>query len=153
MVRNRKTPQIDVPNALVEGCEKVEKTIDDNSTILSERTFSLASGGLVTSFSIISYIIEHQGKTIGVAAICLWMAYLICILLDCMSLFYAQHQAEKQGKEFRDLVTIGTVLPASEVNAMIDVVNRKIKRFNLVVFCLLFASIVATAIYVYSLLK
>ena len=124
MARDRKTPKIEVPNALIEGSEKVDKAIDDNSTILSERTFSLASGGLVTSFSIISYIVEHQGKTIDIYAICIWIAYLICILLDCISLFYAQHLAEKQAKEFRYLVTIGTVLPASEVNARIDAVNK-----------------------------
>ena len=50
MSRKRKT--IEIPDKLVEGWEKVEKAIDENADLLSERTYSLAAGGLALSFTV-----------------------------------------------------------------------------------------------------
>ena len=46
---SRKKKTIEIPGKQVEGWENAEKAIGENADLLSERTYSLAAGGLALS--------------------------------------------------------------------------------------------------------
>ena len=121
---SRKKKIIEFPGKQVEGWENAEKAIGENADLLSERTYSLAAGGL----------------------------FLLCIILDTISIFSAKRKAEKLELFFREKENQGQTMPETEVNKMIDHTNRSINRFNMIVFILLLITIVWTFIYSYLLL-
>jgi len=150
MSRKRKT--IEIPDKLVEGWEKVEKAIDENADLLSERTYSLAAGGLALSFTVMSFIVGEDKAALGWQALVIWSLFLLCIILDTISIFSAKQKVEKLELLFREKVNQGQTMPETEVNKMIDHTNRSINRFNMIVFILLLITIVWTFIYSYLLL-
>ena len=148
----KKQTTIKIPDKLVEGWEKVEKAIDENATLLSERSYSLASGGLALSFTVISFVVGENKTALGWQAPGIWSLFLLCIILDTVSVIFAKRKAEKLEAMFREKVHREEKMTEEEVNGLIDETNRPIKRFNAVVFLLLLATIVWTFIYSYSLL-
>ena len=151
MSHRKKT--IEIPDKLVEGWEKVEKAIDENATMLSERTYSLSAGGLALSFTIISFIIGGNKACIGIQAPLIWFGFLICILADTGSIVYAKKRAEKLELDFRKRVNNGEKMTDTEVNRIIDSENKRICLFNTIVFSFLIAVIIWAVIYCFSLLN
>lgn len=149
---SRKKKSIEIPDKLVEGWEKVEKAIDENADLLSERTYSLAAGGLALSFTVMSFIVGEDKAALGWQALVIWSLFLLCIILDTISIFSAKRKEEKLERLFREKVNQGQTMSETEVNKMIDQTNRAINRFNMIVFILLLATIVWTFIYSYLLL-
>lgn len=149
---SRKKKTIEIPDKLVEGWEKVEKAIDENADLLSERTYSLAAGGLALSFTVMSFIVGEDKAALGWQALVIWSLFLLCIILDTVSIIGAKRKAEKLERLFREKVNQGQTMSEIEVNKMIDQTNRAINRFNMIVFILLLATIVWTFIYSYLLL-
>ena len=132
---SRKKKTIEIPDKLVEGWEKAEQAIGENADLLSERTYSLAAGGLALSFTVMSFIVGEDKSALGWQALAIWGLFLLCIILDTISIFSAKKKAEKL-----------------ELFFMIDHTNRSINRFNMIVFILLLITIVWTFIYSYLLL-
>ena len=62
---SRKKKTIEVPDKLVEGWEKAEQAIGENADLLSERTYSLAAGGLALSFTVMSFIVGEDKSALG----------------------------------------------------------------------------------------
>lgn len=149
---SRKKKTIEIPDKLVEGWEKVEKAIDENADLLSERTYSLAAGGLALSFTVMSFIVGEDKAALGWQALVIWSLFLLCIILDTISIFSAKRKEEKLERLFREKVNQGQTMSETDVNKMIDQTNRSINRFNMIVFILLLVTIVWTFIYSYLLL-
>jgi len=149
---SRKKKTIEVPDKLVEGWEKAEQAIGENADLLSERTYSLAAGGLALSFTVMSFIVGEDKSALGWQALVIWSLFLLCIILDTISIFSAKKKAEKLELFFRNEVNLEHTMSETEVNKMIDQTNRSINRFNMIVFILLLITIVLTFIYSYLLL-
>lgn len=149
---SRKKKTIEVPDKLVEGWEKAEQAIGENADLLSERTYSLAAGGLALSFTVMSFIVGEDKSALGWQALVIWSLFLLCIILDTISIFSAKKKAEKLELFFRNEVKLEHTMSETEVNKMIDQTNRSINRFNMIVFILLLITIVLTFIYSYLLL-
>ena len=149
---SRKKKTIEVPDKLVEGWEKAEQAIGENADLLSERTYSLAAGGLALSFTVMSFIVGEDKSALGSQALVIWSLFLLCIILDTISIFSAKKKAEKLELFFRNEVNLEHTMSETEVNKMIDQTNRLINRFNMIVFILLLITIVLTFIYSYLLL-
>ena len=149
---SRKKKTIEVPDKLVEGWEKAEQAIGENADLLSERTYSLAAGGLALSFTVMSFIVGEEKSALGWQALVIWSLFLLCIILDTISIFSAKKKAEKLELFFRNEVNLEHTMSETEVNKMIDQTNRLINRFNMIVFILLLITIVLTFIYSYLLL-
>ena len=149
---SRKKKTIEVPDKLVEGWEKAEQAIGENADLLSERTYSLAAGGLALSFTVMSFIVGEDKSALGWQALVIWSLFLLCIILDTISIFSAKKKAEKLELFFRNEVNLEHTMSETEVNKMIDQTNRLINRFNMIVFILLLITIVLTFIYSYLLL-
>ena len=149
---SRKKKTIEVPDKLVEGWEKAEQAIGENADLLSERTYSLAAGGLALSFTVMSFIVGEDKSALDWQALAIWGFFLLCIILDTISIFSAKRKAEKLELFFREKKNQGHTMPEIEVNKMIDHTNRSINRFNMIVFILLLITIVWTFIYSYLLL-
>ena len=149
---SRKKKTIEVPDKLVEGWEKAEQAIGENADLLSERTYSLAAGGLALSFTVMSFIVGEDKSALGWQALVIWSLFLLCIILDTISIFSAKKKAEKLELFFRNEVNLEHTMSETEVNKMIDQTNRLINRFNMIVFILLLITIVWTFIYSYLLL-
>ena len=150
---SRKKQTILIPNKLVEGWENVEKAIDENGTMLSERSFTLAAGGLALSFTVMSFIVGEDKTALDWQAPVIWSLYLLCILLDTLSIIFAKRTAEKLEKELRKKVNRNETMSESEMNKLIDKTNRPIKLFNALVFVFLLGTIIWTFVYSYSLLR
>ena len=149
---SRKKMTIEIPDKLVEGWEKAEQAIGENADLLSERTYSLAAGGLALSFTVMSFIVGEDKSALDWQALAIWGFFLLCIFLDTISIFSAKRKAEKLELFFREKKNQGHTMPEIEVNKMIDHTNRSINRFNMIVFILLLIIIVWTFIYSYLLL-
>ena len=143
---------IEIPDKLVEGWKQTEKAIDENATLLSERTYSLGAGGLALSFTVVSFIIGEGGRAIDWQAPVIWGLFLCCILADTISIIYAKRKAEKLEFFFRKKVNSGETMTEVEVNAMIDAANKGIRLFNIIVFSSLVVAIIWAAMYSYCLL-
>lgn len=150
---NKRKKEIDIPDKLVEGWQKTEKAIDENAALLSERTYSLGAGGLALSFTVISFIIGEGKVSLDWQAPVIWGLFLICILADTHSYFYAKSKAEKLELLFRNKVDKGEKMSAAEVNSMIDKANKGVRLYNTIVFWTLIVAIVWAAAYSYCLLK
>ena len=83
----------------------------------------------------------------------IWSLYLLCILLDTLSIIFAKRTAEKLEKELRKKVNRNETMSESEMNKLIDKTNRPIKLFNALVFVFLLGTIIWTFVYSYSLLR
>jgi acid phosphatase family membrane protein YuiD len=99
-----------------------------------------------------SFIVGEDKAALGWQALVIWSLFLLCIILDTISIFSAKQKAEKLELLFREKVNQGQTMPETEVNKMIDHTNRSINRFNMIVFILLLITIVWTFIYSYLLL-
>lgn len=148
----RRTTTIEIPNRLVEGWENAEKAIDENASLLSERTYSLATGGLALSFTVISFIIGENRLALGWQAPVIWFLFLACIIADTISIVIAKNRASKLESFFRSKQEKGERMTAKEVNAKIDEENKPIRILNALVFCALLITILWTAFYCYCLL-
>lgn len=149
---SKRKKEIEVPDKLIEGCEKTAKAIDENATLLSERTFSLGAGGLALSFTVISFIISEGKASLNWQAPAIWGLFLVCILADTYSIIYAKRKGEELESTFSEKVNRGETMTANEVNRMIDATNTGIRRFNSIVFYLLVVAIIWAAAYSYCLL-
>lgn len=150
-MKQRKTTIV-IPDKLVDGWEKAEKAIDENATMLSERTYSLATGGLALSFTVVSFIIGENQISLDWQAPVIWSFFLVCIIADTLSIVYAKNRAERLESSFRDKKEKGITMTAKEVNEVIDSVNKKIRIVNTAVFIFLLATIIWAAAYCYHLL-
>lgn len=151
-MKHRKTT-VEIPNRLVEGWENAEKAFDENSDLLSERTFSLATGGLALSFTVISFIVGDNKLALGWQALAIWSFYLACIIADTISIVIARVKASKLEALFAEKIQKGEKMTAKEVNSLIDTTNKPIRIINTIVFCCLLLVMIWTAIYCYSLLS
>ena len=69
---SRKKKTIEIPGKQVEGWENAEKAIGENADLLSERTYSLAAGGLALSFTVMSFIVGEEQSVLGWQALAIW---------------------------------------------------------------------------------
>jgi len=99
---SRKKKTIEIPGKQVEGWENAEKAIGENADLLSERTYSLAAGGLALSFTVMSFIVGEEKSALGWQALAIWGLFLLCIILDTISIFSAKRKAEKLELFFRE---------------------------------------------------
>jgi hypothetical protein len=148
----RKKTTLEIPDRLVEGWENAEKAIHENASLLSERTYSLATGGLALSFTIISFIIGQNKIILGWQAPVIWLLFLLCIIADTFSIIWAKHKDVKLEAFLRSKQEKGDKMSAKELNNLIDKTNRPIIILNTVVFICLVFVIIWTAIYCYLLL-
>lgn len=140
-------------NSLEDLWANAEKAISENSEELSKRVFSLASGGLALSFTIISFLVGENKASIDWKAPLIWCSFLLCIVLDTFSFVYAKYKASKIELHTRKEIELGNQLSSEEVNALIDRQNRHIALFNSIVLALVIITIVCTVLYCFSLMK
>lgn len=148
----RKKNTIEIPDKHGEGWEVAEKAIGENGDLLSERTYSLSAGGLALSFTIFSFLVGENKSALDWQAPVIWGMYLLCIILDTLSIITAKRKAEKLEKMFREKANQGEQMSEIEVNKVIDKENRLINRFNMIVFVLLLLTLIWTFVYSYLLL-
>jgi len=144
---SKRKETINVPDKLVEGWDSAQKAIDENATMLSERSYSLATGGLAISFSIMSFIIEDYHLDFGWQAPLIWAGFILCIIADTWSVFDAKRQAEKLELLFRDKIHKGETMTEVEVNNLIARTNKRIRRINIIVFGAILLLICASLLY------
>ena len=158
--KNKKAPDIiivsssnsNTESALREGFDKAVELFRENDKLLSSRVFTIATGGLAFSFTVISFLVEDRKDLASWPTLIIWLGFLICIVWDTISVYKARESGRALSEIFGEKIKKGENLSSNEINKIIKDNNQKTRDFNNQIYILLFLDILATLFYVLYLI-
>ena len=141
-----------VPDMSGETWDIAVKIWRENSELLSHRVYSLAAGGLALSFTAISFIVGENKAALGFQAPIIWSLFLLCIILDTISIIVAKNRAAQLEAITSNRIKSGQEMSGDEANKIIDKMNKPIGILNTIVLLLLIITIIWAILYCYCLL-
>lgn len=133
--------------------DNVQKALNESDDKLNSRIFTLATGGLGLSFTVFSFVVSEMKISLTWPALAIWLAFLICIILDSSSLACAKVLTSRLEKKIRKKIKNEEPISDVEANAAIDTVNKVVSGIEWFAFILSILAIVGAALYCYFLFK
>lgn len=133
-------------SALLDGAKRAQESLSDNERRILDSFFKLSAGGLGASYTAYSFLSRTENISWGIAAMNLCI-YVVVILFDLLSSYYAKRQAKKLRDFFLDKIKAGEDMKGRSINELFEFTNSGIITFNWITFGLLFTNILFTISY------
>ncbi len=111
-------PDMSNYDRLKEDYKSKQDTVDESSTMIENRTFEIASGGLVLSLTVLSFLDTHNRLPDGWSwmSIVIWSFFTLCIILHYWSHYASKRSAERTRDQIGKMISQGEEYNAQRIN-------------------------------------
>lgn len=119
-------------NLLKDEFNSKQDTVDESSTMIENRTFEIASGGLVLSLTVLSFLDTHNRLPEGWRwmSVAIWTAFTLCILFHFWSHYVARHSAERTRDQIGEMMRKGEKYDAQRIDDIANKESRLLRFIN-----------------------
>ena len=120
-------------NLLKEDFKSKQDTVDESSTLIENRTYEIASGGLALSLTVLSYL-DTKGRVPEGwrwMPIVIWICFTICIILHYWSHFVSRRSAERTRDKIGKMIREAENYDAERINSVAYKEERYLRIINI----------------------
>lgn len=109
-----------------------QDTVDESSTMIEDRTFEIASGGLVLSLTVLSFLDTHHRlpEGWGWMSVVIWIAFTLCILFHFWSHYVSKHSAERTRDRIGEMMRKGEKYDSQKIDDIANTESHLLRVIN-----------------------
>ncbi len=134
---------------LMEDFHSKQDTVDESATMIENRTFEIASGGLVLSLTVLSFLSSKNKLPVGWEwiSVLILSLFTISILLHYLSHFVSKHNAELLRDHVGNQIRSGANYNERNLNNVRIKQESFLRILNIVVPIILVASVIVLIVF------